>query len=674
MIKEINNEYGGVTTINYTTSTQFNNSEDGTSDIGFNIFVVSNVTSNNSIGVYDNISNTTLNDEFLVISSTSYNYSWGKYNYEDSEFRGFGKTTETSPSRIVNHYFYQDDPRRGKEFKTEVYSNDTLYSKSVKDYNYTFNDGLYNLSLIFSSSYLYDGLETPKITNKTFTYDSLGNPEKVFDHGDISITGDERTTEYTYAYHTGNWIVNKVASVTVYDYLDDKVKETKFYYDNLGLNGMGSKGALTKTERWNSDGNNSFGYFDYNSYGNIITQTDSLGNSVKYSYDAFNTYPDSMTNALGHISYYSYDLGTGNLDYEEKNDIRKSFVYDTFGRISKEIMPYDTVDSPTKTYSYSFDGVAPESVKISLKTTADNSNDIYYFYDGLANIIQIKTDTENEQIVKNIFYDESYRVKKEQNHYFADSTTGLTNVSLEDNYTYYTYDVLDRVIGVLNPDATSKNVTFNQYEITDFDENGNKHMYELDAHGRIIAVYEYNTNDVDINETYTTTYEYDSLDNLIKIIDNENNEFIFTYDSLSRKTAMDDPDLGSWSYAYDTNSNLVSQTDARSEVIFLTYDALNRIKSKNSDDVNITFNYDLSFYGTLSNLTSNNLTFKYEYDDRLRVTKETKTINGIDFSTSLIYDSQNRVISKRSEEHTSELQSHSFISYAVFCLKKKKEN
>ena len=27
---------------------------------------------------------------------------------------------------------------------------------------------------------------------------------------------------------------------------------------------------------------------------------------------------------------------------------------------------------------------------------------------------------------------------------------------------------------------------------------------------------------------------------------------------------------------------------------------------------------------------------------------------------------------ERSEEHTSELQSHSFISYAVFCLKKKK--
>ena len=31
------------------------------------------------------------------------------------------------------------------------------------------------------------------------------------------------------------------------------------------------------------------------------------------------------------------------------------------------------------------------------------------------------------------------------------------------------------------------------------------------------------------------------------------------------------------------------------------------------------------------------------------------------------------VIRRRSEEHTSELQSHSFISYAVFCLKKKKK-
>ena len=36
------------------------------------------------------------------------------------------------------------------------------------------------------------------------------------------------------------------------------------------------------------------------------------------------------------------------------------------------------------------------------------------------------------------------------------------------------------------------------------------------------------------------------------------------------------------------------------------------------------------------------------------------------------YNLKGKNLNKRSEEHTSELQSHSFISYAVFCLKKKK--
>ena len=38
---------------------------------------------------------------------------------------------------------------------------------------------------------------------------------------------------------------------------------------------------------------------------------------------------------------------------------------------------------------------------------------------------------------------------------------------------------------------------------------------------------------------------------------------------------------------------------------------------------------------------------------------------------SFLVASGNDDLRSRSEEHTSELQSHSFISYAVFCLKKK---
>ena len=97
---------------------------------------------------------------------------------------------------------------------------------------------------------------------------------------------------------------------------------------------------------------------------------------------------------------------------------------------------------------------------------------------------------------------------------------------------------------------------------------------------------------MDVNETYETTYDYDTNDNLIKITDDLGNEFEFEYDSLNRKILMDDPDLGRWNYSYDTNGNLVSQTDARNKTITLSYDALNRITVKNSSDVNISFFYE----------------------------------------------------------------------------------
>ena len=50
-----------------------------------------------------------------------------------------------------------------------------------------------------------------------------------------------------------------------------------------------------------------------------------------------------------------------------------------------------------------------------------------------------------------------------------------------------------------------------------------------------------------------------------------------------------------------------------------------------------------------------------------------KTLDGanVKFTCRVVKKNKRASKHKRSEEHTSELQSHSFISYAVFCLKKK---
>ena len=141
--------------------------------------------------------------------------------------------------------------------------------------------------------------------------------------------------------------------------------------------------------------------------------------------------------------------------------------YDTFGRIIKEILPYDSSSLPTKEYSYDLDGQAPEKITIISKENNENYTNISFYYDGFGQLVQIKTLIEdNKAVVKNIHYDSQGRVDYEQNPYFEDYTTSYSTPSTTVNKTFYYYDILDRVTKVVNSDGTSKRVVFNQYYLT----------------------------------------------------------------------------------------------------------------------------------------------------------------------------------------------------------------
>src|SRR3990167_213988 len=99
----------------------------------------------------------------------------------------------------------------------------------------------------------------------------------------------------------------------------------------------------------NTGGGNPTTRYRYDDFGNLIEQLDQLGRVTRYEYglrDITNTYPERTINSLGHKTDYVYDI-FGNVLTETKNGITKINVYDTFGRISKEILPYDTSDFPT---------------------------------------------------------------------------------------------------------------------------------------------------------------------------------------------------------------------------------------------------------------------------------------------------------------------------------------
>lgn len=210
-------------------------------------------------------------------------------------------------------------------------------------------------------------------------------------------------------------------------------------------------------------------------FGNVIRISDSLGRDTDYRYglrDTTFTFIDKITNALDHQTDFKYDLGTGNLLWKKENGIYTYFIYDTFGGLIKEIQPFDSFELPTKSYNYSFDGTAPESIKISQRTTANKTYDTYFYYDGLGNFIQFKKPSDgNQQIIKNLFYDGMGRVTAESNPYFAAFGTGLTTTQNSD-FTNYTYDALSRVITVRNPDGNTSSVRFDHWNITAFYTGG----------------------------------------------------------------------------------------------------------------------------------------------------------------------------------------------------------
>ena len=107
--------------------------------------------------------------------------------------------------------------------------------------------------------------------------------------------------------------------------------------------------------------------------------------------------------------------------------------------------------------------------------------------------------------------------------------------------------------------------------------------------GRVVQVTEYS--DAGELQTY---YEYNAAGDLLKVTDALGNETDIDYDSLGRKTDMNDPDMGAWQYTYDANGNLKTQTDAKNQTITFGYDAGNRVTSKSytTGDPTVTYTYD----------------------------------------------------------------------------------
>ncbi|MEK6843305.1 MAG: toxin TcdB middle/N-terminal domain-containing protein, partial [Candidatus Micrarchaeota archaeon] len=432
--------------VDYKQSTsQDNRGIDGLPKLPFNIWVVSTITKSNG-----------MNDSEKINSTTSYSYSGGFYLGKEKDFRGFAIANVTLPDgTLQTHYFLQEESRKGMEYKSQIYDvQRRLMVESKSEFIATKADAYYKIALNSESQSIYDGFETPRITNATYTYDDYGNILQKGILGENGISSDDRIEQYYYTYNTSAWIVDKPS---YYQLLSVNpltwIRQTSYLYDGRATTYPPAFGLLTQKEDLLAGGTNPITKYSYNSHGNLVSTTDPNGAVTKFVYgtrDLTFTFPDQQINALNHTANFTYNLGTGNLVSEiDANGYETKYSYDVFGWIAKAIRPLDSQTFPSAIYEYELDGIAPEKIKISQRETylADGTLDSYNFYDGLGNQIQQKSETTaGRQIVADTYYDQLGRVSRKSNPYFKMFDANYTAPNATVAFSSINYDALSRVV------------------------------------------------------------------------------------------------------------------------------------------------------------------------------------------------------------------------------------
>jgi RHS repeat-associated protein len=633
--------------------------------------------------VLQTINQLVTNDGQNNLSTTTYQYQDGQYYFNsaspsDRKFAGFGQVVKTDSAGNVSKTFYHqgnisnstqgeyldNEAKIGKVYREELYDNlSKLYQKNINKWESVDLGNQRNLvKLSQAVDFSYDGLTAHKDKAVESQFDNTtGNQTKMISYGEVSgnddgtladIGTDKLITDLTYASNTAKYIIGLPAVETTTDQNLVKIKETKYYYDNLALNSV-SFGNATKQENWLENSTYLSSQKAYNAYGNVVSETDPKTQTTTYGYDSYNLYPTTITNPLLQTTafVYNYNIGKVSQTTDPNNAIAK-ITFDGLGRVVKE--EQSDIATPTtlviKTAYVYNDTVFPNSIKKTDYLDVTNSIDSYTYLDGFSRPIQTKTESEtaNTFSTKDFIYNSVGLLQKESLPYYSTGISfvpplagGAGGVVLHPNlFISYTYDPLQRIITSTNSLGTTAN-TYTNWKVSTIDQNNNKKTLTKDAYDNLVKVEEYysptSQNSANSTTIYTTNYQYNSLNKLVKIRDAENNVRNFIYDNLGRlKNSEDlhapaDTTFGTMNYTYDNNSNTTSQTDAKNQTTSYTYDKLNRKLTEDyagQAGVGVSNVYDscLNGVGRLCSTTSASTTTSYQYNILGLAKNETKQI------------------------------------------------
>lgn len=584
------------------------------------------------------------------------------------------------------------------------------------------------------------GNGTPVTLLREYLWDDFGNTTMLADYGRMEGTNrsawnDERVTTnvFTASYPDGpaHWILGLPVSETITDENGNVVTRTESFYDDETFSGNNpgalTRGNLTLQRRLVDPATNqkiNVSRSRYDGYGNVNEIYDPLavpssfaaGHARQIAYDSsLHTYPVTESIHIGSntpplIVLASYDLGLGVMTSStDFNTNTSAYRYDTFGRIATITKPGDTTNAPTELYAYQLGlGLATNRtinfIAASKRETAGGGTlDSRLFFDGLGRKVMVRAEGESpgQTVVSDtVVYNDRRGVWKKYLPYFDTGGLDWKDPTFVTGFVESHYDSLGRVTRAHQPEVDGERVFAETvYEplarlVKDEEQtrtnsghfgSAMRHIEDglrnKDGAGRLRQVQEIvkltgSGAPVGPPETWTTSYEYDLLDQLTRITDSQANVKVMSYDGFARLKFMDDPDRGEMHYVYDDASNLKQTTDNKGQVIQYAYDGANRIKTEDYLDAagrapDVEYFYDAPQPGFLGGNLRGQLAAvrdlsgeeHFSYDARSRIVSQTKRIPDpvflslsasggegqgevvlVSFTTGYAYDSLDRAV------------------------------
>jgi RHS repeat-associated protein len=560
-------------------------------------------------------------------ATTQYEYQGGAWDFSERRNLGFRYVKEIAPTGAFQEsYFFQGAPYPLGALETRVLKNAAGGVMTRRDTQLTGSTDAPWIRLPTQlDTYECNGDTGCKATRVSAAFDGYGNRLTQTEYGDVTTSGDERTTQTTYYPNGYAYAANYVARKAIYEGVTTQgrlLAEEKTYFDGAQTEtAVPSKGDPTATLIWTGT---KYLRTDrtFDGFGNPLSVRSPLGYTTQYAWDTPSSlYMTRETNAAAHAVVTGWNLLCGQkASQKDPNQAETTWQYDALCRKARQTNPdagyirwsYVSFGSPGQQYveEASWDGTADDLWKRT-------------YFDGLGRAYETVSDGDRTTLT-------SYNSLG-----LVDSVSAPLSSNESPQRNYYTYDAARRLTRIRHPDNSTQQFLYDDWLVTACDELGKPTTSFTDAYGRVSVVREYlnkgcstqpsGTAGVDQFDTRTV---WDLLDQKVEVRDAKNRKWSYAFDAAGRPVASQDPDLGAWNYSYDDDGRLASQTDAKNVTLTFKYDQIGRMieKAQGATGVLATYWYDEAGQGaSIGHMTRQAFSLgfvEYDYDGMGRLAEE----------------------------------------------------